>query len=132
MFLRTVRAGFVGDLFCQIDLCAGSDSRMLNYLFFGVMKIILGQNKINNHINMNEIPFNQVKPFYNDNEFLIAFEGMLKKYNKGVFSVDDILMESVKNGGVDMINSENLSNFRDSQWNELTAHNKCSKENTSS
>ena len=69
MYGYRVRAGYVDSLGCELDWCAGADMKDLWYLF-NVALSILSQ-RDSGPACFDGIPrFSQVKPYYNDAEFV--------------------------------------------------------------
>lgn len=82
MFGWRIRAGYIGDCWCQLDYCCGNDPRMVQYML-SVCKSILEKNNCDFDI----FPRQDIKPIINDP---VCFIKLTELSGHGDFEMVDI------------------------------------------
>lgn len=77
-----VRVGYIGEMSYNLDFCGGANIDMINLLYNGVKTIIEGQIRENKNVDFKEFPYQRVKPFYKDMNFLKEFCDLILKYRE--------------------------------------------------
>jgi hypothetical protein len=87
MYGYRVRAGFVGDMSCRLDWCAGANWIEVESLYTMCLQILMGREESSSCF-ADIPPCSTVKPYRNDHEFLRRVAALIPPESSGMVTLD--------------------------------------------